>query len=337
MDGRILMGHGSGGRMMERLIRELIAPAFGMTSLADASDLGSISANFTGRLAYTTDSYVVSPIFFQGGNIGELAVNGTVNDLSMVGATPRYLTAGFIIEEGFSIEDLARIVASMAKAADEAGVRIVAGDTKVVERGKCDRIFINTSGVGVIPDGISLGPKRISPGDAVIVSGPVGSHGMAVMAQRNGLSFDPPLSSDTAPLNGLVASMLETAPDAIKMLRDPTRGGLATIIKEIAVDAGRRIVLQESAIPVLPSVRGGCDLLGLDPLYVANEGVLVAVVAAEAADAILSSMRSHGFGKHAAAIGTVGAETDGKALLATIAGGTRILDLLTGEQLPRIC
>ncbi|MBI5141701.1 MAG: hydrogenase expression/formation protein HypE [Nitrospirae bacterium] len=338
MDGRILMGHGSGGRMMERLIRELIAPAFGMTSLADAADLGPIN----GRLAYTTDSYVVSPVFFPGGNIGELAVNGTVNDLSMIGAAPRFLTAGFIIEEGFSIEDLSRIVASMAKAADEAGVRIVAGDTKVVERGKCDRIFINTSGVGVIPDGISLGPKRIAPGDAVIVSGPVGSHGMAVMAERNGLSFSPPLSSDTAPLNGLAASMLEAAPDSVKMLRDPTRGGLATIIKEIAVDAGRRITLQERAIPVLPSVRGGCDLLGLDPLYVANEGVLVAVVAADAADAVLSAMRSHRFGKHSAIIGTVdaeagGAETGGKALLATIAGGTRILDLLTGEQLPRIC
>jgi hydrogenase expression/formation protein HypE len=333
VEERILMGHGSGGRMMHRLIHELIAPAFAMDHLADAAVLDIPKG---GKLAFTTDSYVVSPIFFPGGDIGELAVCGTVNDLAVMGARPLWLTAGFIIEEGLSADDLRRVVASMADTASKAGVKIVAGDTKVVERGQGDGIFINTAGVGVIDDGVDLSSGSIRPGDAVIVSGPCGSHGMAVMAERNGLSFDPPLESDTAALNGLIELMLATAP-GIRVMRDPTRGGVATTLKEIASEASRRLLLTEAAIPVLPGVRGGCDLLGLDPLYVANEGILLAVVEPSEAEKLLKAMRSHALASEAAVVGTVGHEADGKVLLETAAGGTRILDMLTGEQLPRIC
>jgi len=333
IEKRILMGHGSGGRMMHRLISGLIAPAFSMDRLSDAALLDLPPGS---RTALTTDSYVVSPIFFPGGDIGELAVCGTVNDLAMAGARPLYLTAGFILEEGLPLADLERIVRSMAETAREAGVAVVAGDTKVVERGKCDGLYINTAGVGAVEPGLDLAPSKIRPGDAVIVSGLCGTHGMAIMAERNGLSFEPPLESDTAPLNGLTEAMLR-ASQGIRILRDPTRGGVATTIKEIAVEASRRIVLREEAIPVLPGVKGGCDLLGLDPLYVANEGILLAVVDAGESGPLIETMRSHELGGRSAVIGSVGKEKDGKVILETAAGGTRLLDMLTGEQLPRIC
>jgi hydrogenase expression/formation protein HypE len=333
MEDRILMGHGSGGLMMHRLVRETIAPAFAMTALADAAVLAFPEE---GRVAVTTDSYVVSPVFFPGGDIGKLAVCGTVNDLAMMGARPLWLTAGFVLEEGLPLADLRRIVSSMAEAARKAGVAVVAGDTKVVDKGKCDRIFINTAGVGVVPEGRDLAPGNIRPGDAVLVSGPCGSHGIAIMAERSGLTFEPPLESDTAALNALVEIMLERT-TGVRVLRDPTRGGLATTVKEIAAEASRRIVLREEAIPVLPGVEGACGLLGLDPLYVANEGVLLCVTERNEAEGLLETMRSHPLGASAAVIGTVGEEEDGKVLLSTAAGGTRILEMLTGEQLPRIC
>lgn len=333
MEERVLMGHGSGGRMMHRLISGLIAPAFSMDRLSDAALLDLPPGS---RTALTTDSYVVSPIFFPGGNIGELAVCGTVNDLAMAGARPLYLTAGFILEEGLPLTDLEKIVRSMAETAGQAGVAVVAGDTKVVERGKCDGLYINTAGVGAVEPGLELAPSEIRSGDAVIVSGPCGTHGMAIMAERNGLSFEPPIESDTAPLNGLTEAMLRSV-RGIRVLRDPTRGGVATTIKEIAAEASRRIVLREEEIPVLPGVRGGCDLLGLDPLYVANEGILLAIVDAGEVGILLETMRSHELGGRSAVIGSVEKEEDGKVLLETAAGGSRLLDMLTGEQLPRIC
>ncbi len=332
-DERILLGHGSGGRMMHRLIREVMGPAFAVSGFGDAAVLAAAGP---GRLAVTTDGYVVSPLFFPGGTIGELAVNGTVNDLAVSGARPLALTAGFVLEEGLPLADLRRIVDSMAAAARTAGVAIVAGDTKVVERGKCDGCFVTTSGVGLIPPGRELSPRAIAPGDVVLVSGHAGTHGVAVMAERNGLSFEPAIVSDTAALNSLVEAMLATGA-AVRAMRDPTRGGLATTLKEFALESGRRIVVREAEIPVLPGVRGACDLLGLDPLYVANEGILIAVAAAADAARLLAAMRAHPGGRDAALIGEVGAEEDAKALLRTAAAGTRILDLLPGEQLPRIC
>jgi hydrogenase expression/formation protein HypE len=330
---RILLGHGSGGRMMHRLIGDLMAPAFAVSGFGDSAVL---TAAGPGRLAFTTDGYVVSPIFFPGGTIGELAVNGTVNDLAVSGARPLALSAGFILEEGLPIADLRRIVASMAEAARAAGVPIVAGDTKVVERGKCDGCFITTAGIGLVPEGRAVSPRSLLAGDAVLVSGHSGTHGVAVMAERNGLSFDPPIVSDTAALNGLVEAMFATGA-AIRAMRDPTRGGLATTLKEFALESGRRILVREADTPVLPGVRGACDLLGLDPLYVANEGVLIAVAAPGDAGRLLAAMRAHPRGRDAAVIGEVGAENDAKVLLQTAAAGTRILDMLPGEQLPRIC
>jgi hydrogenase expression/formation protein HypE len=330
---RVLLGHGSGGRLMHGLIREIMAPAFALSGFGDAALLAAAPP---GRLSFTTDGYVVSPVFFPGGNIGELAVNGTVNDLAVSGAEPIALSAGFILEEGLLIEDLRRIVGAMAAAAQAAGVAVVAGDTKVVERGKCDGCFVTTAGIGVVPAGRELSPRLIRPGDAVLVSGCTGTHGVAVMAERNGLSFEPPLLSDTAALNGLTAAMHATGA-AIRAMRDPTRGGLATTLKEFALESGRRIVLREEAIPVLPGVHGACDLLGLDPLYVANEGILIAVAAPGDAAALLAAMRAHPRGRDAAVIGEVAAEEDAKVLLRTAAAGTRLLDMLAGEQLPRIC
>jgi hydrogenase expression/formation protein HypE len=330
---RVLLGHGSGGRMMHRLIRDVMAPAFSVSGYGDAALLAAAEP---GRLALTTDGYVVSPIFFPGGTIGELAVNGTVNDLAVSGARPLALSAGFILEEGLPLADLRRIVASMADAARAAGVAIVAGDTKVVERGKCDGCFITTSGVGVVPPGRELSAASIRPGDAVLISGHTGSHGVAVMAERNGLSFEPPLLSDTAALNGLTEAMFATGA-AIRVMRDPTRGGLATTLKEFALESGRRLLVREADIPVLPGVGGACDLLGLDPLYVANEGILIAVAAAGDAAALVAAMRALPAGRAAAVIGEVGVEQDGKVVLQTAAAGTRLLDLLPGEQLPRIC
>ena len=331
---KILIGHGSGGRMMHELVSSRFAPAFGIKGLGDAAVL---ELSQKGRLAVTTDSYVVSPLFFPGGNIGELAVNGTVNDLAMVGAEPLCLTAGFIIEEGMPMRDLERIVASMAEAAQAAGVRIVAGDTKVVDRGKGDGIFINTAGVGIVPEGTELAPSLIQAGDTIIISGEIGRHGVAVMSERNGLSFDPPVLSDTAALGGLVALMMERAGSGLRAMRDPTRGGVATTLKEFAQECGFALELDEDALPVSPGVGGACDLLGLDPLYVANEGILLAVVSSDVSKYLLREMNSHALGTGARAIGRVLPAPAGKVLMRTAIGGTRLMEMLEGGQLPRIC
>jgi hydrogenase expression/formation protein HypE len=329
---KILLGHGSGGKLMHALIEEHFSPAFGNTGAGDSAIVGVR----TKRLAYTTDSYVVSPLFFPGGNIGDLAVCGTVNDLSVAGAEPLYLTAGFIIEEGFPLADLKRIIASMAAAAKEAGITIVAGDTKVVNKGKADGLFINTSGIGSLEDGIVISPMNIRDGDAVIISGDLGNHGVAILAERNGLTFDPPITSDTRPLNSLVKTMYR-ASDMIRFMRDPTRGGLATTLKEAALESGLCIRIREEAMPIPPPVKGACSLLGLDPLFVANEGILVAVVDPGVADQVVSAMRNHDHGKSAAVIGTVDRSAPGMVLLETAIGGSRIIDMLQGEMLPRIC
>ncbi|HMK61619.1 MAG TPA: hydrogenase expression/formation protein HypE [Dissulfurispiraceae bacterium] len=335
---KILLGHGSGGRLMHSLIRDHIAPRFDMKMLADSAVLDS-GEFINGKLAFTTDSYVVSPLFFPGGNIGELAVNGTVNDLAMVGARPLYLSAGFVIEEGFQMDSLREIVVSMADAAIKANVKIVAGDTKVVDKGKGDGIFITTAGVGVVPESINLGADRIMPGDKIIISGSIGNHGVAVMSERNGLTFEPAVLSDTAALCGLVSTMLGFEKN-LRMMRDPTRGGVATTLKEIALESGLPIIIGESLLPVPDGVRGACEILGLDPLYIANEGILIAIAPADTADALAASMRTHPLGAGTAVIGEVGEadpKRNGMVLLKTAIGGTRIIDMLSGEQLPRIC
>ena len=329
---RILLGHGSGGKMMHELIEAHFGPAFHMERFGDSA----ILETGAGRLAFTTDSYVVSPLFFPGGNIGDLAVYGTVNDLAVSGAAPLFLSAGFIIEEGFPFEDLKAIIASMSRAAQRAAVRIVAGDTKVVDKGKGDGIFINTSGIGLLYEGVSFTAANIREGDCILLSGEIGNHGMAVMSERNGITFTPPIVSDTAPLNGLVKEMLEISGD-IRFMRDPTRGGLATTLKEAALESGTCMRIREEAIAVAPQVKGACDLLGLDPLYVANEGALIAVVAAAAADKLLGVMRKHPGGARAGVIGQVAQSPGGMVLLETSIGGTRIIEMLQGEQLPRIC
>lgn len=329
---KILLGHGSGGRLMHALIREHFSPAFGIEGAGDSAVLEFPA----GRLAYTTDSYVVTPLFFPGGNIGDLAVCGTVNDLSVAGAEPLYLSAGFIIEEGFLFSDLKKIVAAMAEAARKAAVRIVAGDTKVVNKGKADGIFINTSGVGIVRDGMDIHARNIRAGDKVLVSGEIGNHGIAILAERNGLTFDPPVITDSRPLNGLTQAMLQASQE-IRFMRDPTRGGMATTLKEAALESGLCITIRERQLPIPPAVKGACDLLGLDPLYIANEGILIAVVDASAADAVLDAMRRHPFGAAAAIIGEVRAAPGGSVLLETAAGGSRIVDMLPGEMLPRIC
>jgi hydrogenase expression/formation protein HypE len=329
---RILLGHGSGGKLMHELIRTHFGPAFGIQGAGDSA-LVTVTSH---RLAYTTDSYVVTPLFFPGGNIGDLAVNGTVNDLAVSGAEPLFLTAGFVIEEGFLLSDLTSIISSMAVAARKSGVRIVAGDTKVVNKGKADGIFINTSGIGVMPEGREISGSRIKVGDKIVISGEIGSHGVAVMSERNGLTFDPPIISDTCPLNGLVRTMYEVTRE-IHFMRDPTRGGLATTLKEIALESGLCARIKEQLLPVPQGVRGACSLLGLDPLYVANEGALVAVVEASVARAVVSAMRNHEFGRHAEIIGEMERTPAGGVLLETSIGGTRMIDMLRGEQLPRIC
>ncbi len=329
---RILLGHGSGGKLMHELIRQHFSPAFGIEGAGDSAVVNMPS----GRLAYTTDSYVVTPLFFPGGNIGELAVNGTVNDLAVSGAEPIFLTAGFVIEEGFLLADLKAIIASMSAAAARAGVKIVAGDTKVVNKGKADGIFINTSGIGVLPDGRDISAARIKKGDKVIISGEIGSHGVAVISERNGLTFDPPIISDTSSLNGLVRAMYDSSKE-IHFMRDPTRGGLATTLKEAAIESGMCIRIREQALPVPPGVKGACSLLGLDPLYVANEGVLIAFVDTAVADMVVSAMRKHENGRFATIIGDVAEAPAEMVLLETSIGGSRIMDMLQGEQLPRIC
>ena len=348
---KILLGHGSGGRLMRKLVNESITAEFGMEEpLMDSAVIqinGNAPAgksrknkkNKKGRLAFTTDSYVVSPVFFDGGDIGDLAINGTINDLAVSGAQPLAISAGFIIEEGFLVGDLKKIVASMSRAAKKAVVRIVTGDTKVVDKGKGDGIFINTSGIGLIDPMANLSPHNIRPGDVIIVSGDMGRHGISIMARRNGIDFDPPLESDTKPLNGLVKRMLSHG-EAIRVMRDPTRGGLATVMKEFAVDSGLPMVIREKDVPVVPAVRGACGLLGLDHLYAACEGALAAIVAPEFAESVLNIMKSDEAGSASAVVGVVvspGRYPDRSVILETLAGGERILDMLAGEQLPRIC
>lgn len=332
---RIVLGHGSGGRLSAELLRDIFLPHFS-NSVLDRMDDQAIFDVDGVRLAFTTDSFVVRPLFFPGGDIGSLAVHGTVNDLAMGGARPLMLSAAFILEEGFPTEDLRRIAASMADAAARAGVAIVTGDTKVVERGKGDGLFINTSGIGLVPKGVTMSAGQAQPGDRVLVSGFLGDHGVAIMAQREGLEFETAVQSDSAPLHDLVAAMLK-ASRAIRCLRDPTRGGLSSALNEIAIQSGVAIHIDEAAIPVRDEVRGACELLGLDPLYVANEGKLAAIVAPEAADAILAAMRAHDLGRDAAIVGTVGARRAGLVTMRTAFGSTRIVDLLAGDQLPRIC
>lgn len=329
----IQLAHGSGGRMMHQLIKEFFVPAFDMRELGDSAVLKN---TFSDRIAVTTDSYVVSPLFFPGGDIGRLSVCGTVNDLAVSGATPVYMTAGFIIEEGFPFDHLRRVLASMRSAAREADVRIVAGDTKVVDRGKADGLFINTAGFGVVEEGLELSSSKVKPGDKVLLSGSIGNHGVAVMAERNGISFEPPLLSDVRPLNTLVRRMLQRT-DKIHMMRDPTRGGVATTLNEIASESGHCIVVQESAITITPGVRGACELLGLDPLYIANEGILIAVAEPSVAGELADEMRTTSEGVGAAIIGEVVEGPMGTVLLKTSVGGIRIVDMLSGDQLPRIC
>jgi hydrogenase expression/formation protein HypE len=335
---QIVLGHGNGGKLTADLIEHVFLPAFGNPILNRLDDQAVLSLG-TSRLAFTTDSFVVTPIFFPGGDIGRLAVHGTVNDLAMSGARPLYLSAAFILEEGLAVEDLRRVVASMRAAAEEAGVQLVTGDTKVVNRGKGDQVFITTTGIGVIESGVTISADRARPGDKILLSGYIGDHGMTIMAQREGLEFEGAMESDCAPLHGLVATMLEAAGarDFVHCLRDPTRGGVATTLNEIAKRAGVGMRLEQRAIPVRESVQGACEVLGLDPLYVANEGKLIAIVASEMADAVLERMRAHRYGRDAALIGEVVAEHPGMVLLQTEIGGTRVLDVMFGEQLPRIC
>lgn len=334
-ENRIEMSHGAGGRAMGRLIADVFHTAFDNDALRRGEDQAVVDVP-VGRLALSTDTFVVSPLFFPGSDIGALAVNGTVNDVAMSGATPLYLTAGFVIEEGFPIEDLRRIALSMARAAREAGVTIVTGDTKVVERGKGDGVFINTAGVGVLPAGVDLGAHRIEPGDAILVSGTVGDHGVAIMAHRAGLQFETTIESDCAPLNGLIAGLLASGA-RVKALRDPTRGGLAATLNEFADQAGLGIVVDEASIPVKPEVFGACELLGLDPMNVANEGKLVAVVAVEDADRALAALRAHPLGHDAAIIGKAQADAHHFVTMRTRIGGSRMVDWLSGDPLPRIC
>lgn len=333
---RILLDHGSGGKLSHRLTQELFLPVFGNPALAALND-GAIFELGGRRLAFSTDSYTVDPIFFPGGDIGELAVYGTVNDLAMCGAEPAVLSAGFIIEEGFALADLAAIAASMGRAAEAAGVQIVTGDTKVVPRGAADKIFINTAGIGLIPEGVQVAASHARPGDRVLLSGSIADHGVSVLARREGLAFSTTVQSDTAPLNRMVAAMLAAARAEVHALRDPTRGGLATALNEIAAASGVGIRIHEEQIPIAPETAGLCELLGLDPLYLANEGKLIAVVAPTAAPTVLAAMRADRYGGAAAVIGEVEAGPPGRVTLRTRIGGTRIVDMLSGEQLPRIC
>jgi len=331
----VQLAHGAGGRLSAELIKKIFVPRFTNATLEKMEDQ-AVLPQPGGRVAFTTDTFVVDPIFFPGGDIGDLAINGTVNDVCMSGAKPLYLSVGFILEEGLPFETLHRITLSMEEAAKKAGIQIVTGDTKVVNRGSCDKLFINTSGIGVLDPKIDISAANLRPGDKVIVSGTLADHGMAVMTTREGLSFQSTVRSDTASLNGLVADMLQVSTD-IHAMRDPTRGGLATTLNEFAKTSGVGIKLDEAAIPVKPEVQGACEVLGIDPLYVANEGKLVVVVPGEIADDMLASMQANELGKDAAIIGEVTAEHAGMVYLTTGLGGTRIVDMPIGEQLPRIC
>jgi hydrogenase expression/formation protein HypE len=334
----IVMGHGAGGKMMNDLIGHLFAPLFDNDLLAQmgdstALDFGSLNA---GRLAFSTDSFVVSPIIFPGGNIGDLAINGTVNDIAMSGAKPLYLSAGFILEEGLEMDVLGEIASSMAQAARAAEVQIVTGDTKVVNKGHGDGIYINTSGFGVIPEGVQIAAKNARPGDVVLVSGTMGDHGMAIMSKREGLAFESAIRSDTAPLYGMIAEMLAESKE-IHCLRDATRGGLSAVLNELAAASGVGIEFEEERVPVTDAVNAACEMLGLDPFYIANEGKLVAIVAPQVADAMLEIMRRHPYGRDAAIIGRVTEAHPKRVVAKTAIGGSRVVDLPAGELLPRIC
>ena len=335
---RVLLGHGSGGRLSADLLHRLFLPAFDNEVLGRLDDQAvcSLAPHADARIAFTTDSFVIRPIFFPGGDIGRLAVHGTVNDLAVGGAIPLFISAAFILEEGLPIDDLRRVAASMRQACDQAGVALVTGDTKVVDRGKGDQIFITTSGVGVVPDGRALSASACRPGDRVLVSGTIGDHGIAIMSVREGLEFETGLESDTASLASLTGAMLEACPE-IRCMRDPTRGGLSSALHEIAAASNLGIRLDEAAIPVRAEVRGACEILGLDPLYVANEGKLIAIVPVGSADALLEVMRAHPLGTNAAIIGGAVADHPGMVVMRSLVGGTRVVTMLAGEQLPRIC
>lgn len=331
----IILGHGGGGKLSAELVQHLFLPAFQNETLANLGDSSIFEINGT-RFAMSTDSFVVQPLFFPGGNIGHLAVNGTVNDIAMSGAKPLYLTTGFIIEEGLPMAQLGQIVESMAAAARAAGVQLIAGDTKVVDKGHGDGVYINTSGVGIIPDGINIAPNQAQVGDYVLVSGTIGDHGMAIMSVREGLEFESIIKSDSAPLNDLIASMLKASSN-IHVLRDPTRGGVASALNEIAQASNVGIMIDERRLPVTPSVASACELLGLDPIFVANEGKLIAIVPEKETKAVLDAMRQHPLGKQAAAIGRIVKQHPGLLVAKTGIGGTRVVDMQIGEQLPRIC
>jgi len=331
----IQLAHGAGGKLSSDLIEKIFLPRFGNKTLDKLEDQ-AILENVGERLAFTTDSFVVDPIFFPGGNIGDLAINGTINDVAMSGAKPLYLSVGFILEEGLSLKILHKIVLSMEFAAKQAGVQIVTGDTKVVNKGSCDKLFINTSGIGAVPDGVNISAANIKPGDKIIISGTVADHGMAVMTTREDLSFKSQVKSDTTALNGLVDDMLNVSKD-IRAMRDPTRGGVATTLNEFAHQSNVGIQLYTNSVPVKPEVKGACEVLGIDPLYVANEGKLIAVVPNGTADKMLEVMKSHKLGKDSQIIGEVGVENPGIVVQSTGLGANRIVDMPIGEQLPRIC
>jgi hydrogenase expression/formation protein HypE len=333
---QVTLAHGGGGRLTHALIERLFLAVFRNPALEPLHD-GAVLEVPAGRLAISTDSYVVSPLFFPGGDIGSLAVHGTVNDLAMCGAQPLALTAGFVLEEGLPMDDLWRIVRSMAQAAKDAGVSIVTGDTKVVDRGKGDGVFINTTGIGIVPEGVLIAPARARPGDRLLLSGRIADHGIAILSVREGLSFETTIESDSAALNGLVGSLLGVLGERVHVLRDPTRGGVASATNEIAVSAQVGLRLEERAIPLAEEVRGACEILGLDPLYVANEGKCLAIIAPEAAEQALELMRAHPLGREAAVIGEVVADHPGRVMMRSRVGGMRIVDMLSGEQLPRIC
>lgn len=331
---KILLAHGSGGKLAHELVEEIFVKAFDNPILAKLDDSAAI--DFSGRLAFTTDSYVVSPIFFPGGDIGKLAVCGTVNDLAMCGAKPLYLSLSLIIEEGLTQSELKTIVGSVQRAAKESGVKIVTGDTKVVHRGSADKLFINTAGIGIVPEGVDISGSSAKPGDKVLLSGPIGDHGIAVLSKREGISFSTQLESDCAPLNSLVAEMLNASSN-IHCMRDPTRGGLATTLNELAKQSKVSIRIDEKKVPVRGEVLAACEMLGLDPLYVANEGKLVAIVPAEEADKFLKAMQGNHYGKEASLIGEVIEKTPGRVVLRTTIGASRIVDMMVGDPLPRIC
>jgi hydrogenase expression/formation protein HypE len=333
---QIVMGHGAGGRMSHQLIQKAFLPAFQNPALNTGDDAALVEVGLRQRLSISTDSHVVSPLFFPGGDIGKLAVCGTVNDVAMLGAKPLYLTAGFILEEGLQMDVLQRVIESMRLAAEEAGVQIVAGDTKVVQKGKADGLYITTAGVGVVREGVNVSGANAKAGDAVILSGTIGDHGIAVLGARGELGFQSSIQSDVAPLNHLIEAMLEASPN-IHVLRDPTRGGLATTLNEIAVQSNVGIVLDEQSIPVHPEVNAACEMLGFDALYIANEGKLVCIAPREDAEQVLSVMKKTRYGEGAVVIGEVAESPKGRVLLKTAIGSTRVVDMLAGEMLPRIC